>query len=66
MSLSFMVETEGFDLPCGAGHLAALACHRHAIHYRSGSNPLSDAKQKDRQKACPFVLGKSAQKCTKP
>ena len=30
----------GFDLPCGAGRLAALGYPRQPIHYRSGSNPL--------------------------
>ena len=34
-----MAEWVGFDLPCGAGHLAALERPRRSIHYRSGSNP---------------------------
>ena len=51
-----MVETEGFDLPFGAGRLAALERPRRSIHSRSGSNPQLDAKQKDRHKTCLFVL----------
>ena len=34
-----LAEMEGFDLPCGAGRVAALTCPRHVIHYRSRSNP---------------------------
>ena len=34
-----LVETKGFDLPCGAGRVAALTCRRHVIHSRSRSNP---------------------------
>ena len=39
MTALYLVETEGFDLRFGGGHLAALTCPRHVIHYRSGSNP---------------------------
>ena len=35
-----MVETEGFDLRCGAGQVAALERPRRSIHFRSGSNPM--------------------------
>jgi hypothetical protein len=34
-----LVEARGIDLRFGAGRVAALACHRHAIHYRSRSIP---------------------------
>ena len=34
-----LAEDEGFDLPRWAGQVAALACHRHASHSRSRSNP---------------------------
>ena len=36
---SDVAESEGFDLRCGAGRVAALTCHWHVIHYRSRSNP---------------------------
>ena len=36
---------KGFDLRCGAGRVAALACHWHAIHYRSRSNPTEVSKK---------------------
>ncbi len=42
-----MAEAVGFDLPCGAGRLAALGCHRQSIHYRSGSNPFLKYKYKE-------------------
>ena len=38
-SVVFVARLEGFDLPCGAGHLAALERPRRSIHSRSGSNP---------------------------
>ena len=34
-----MAEGAGFDLPCGAGRVAALRRHRRLIHFRSRSNP---------------------------
>jgi hypothetical protein len=34
-----LAQKEGFDLPSGAGRVAALECPRHSIHYRSRSNP---------------------------
>ena len=40
----FLARLEGFDLPCGAGHLAALGCPRQPIHYRSDSNPTMGMK----------------------
>ena len=46
----FFTEAVGFDLLCGAGRLAALECHRHSIHSRSGSNPDSYKKQQPGQK----------------
>ena len=46
-----MAEKEGFDLRCGAGRLAALECHRHSIHFRSGSNPAKQ-KQKHTHRVC--------------
>ena len=36
---SDVAQRVGFDLPCGAGRVAALTCPRHVIHYRSRSNP---------------------------
>ena len=42
----FMADRVGFDLPCGAGRLAALGCPRQPIHYRSGSNPNERSSKK--------------------
>ena len=39
------MQKEGFDLPCGAGRVAALTCPRHVIHYRSRSNPPGNQKE---------------------
>ena len=41
-----MADRVGFDLPCGAGRLAALGCPRQPIHYRSGSNPNERSSKK--------------------
>ena len=51
-----MAQKEGFDLPSGAGRVAALECPRHSIHYRSRSNPRRESKQEDRHKDGPLVL----------
>jgi len=41
----FLAESKGFDLPCAAGQVACLECHRHSIQYRSRPNPLGYKKQ---------------------
>ena len=41
-----MADRVGFDLPCGAGRLAALGWPRQPIHYRSGSNPNERSSKK--------------------
>ena len=51
-----MVESKGFDLPGGAGRLAALECHRHSIYFRSGSNPSKRIKNKPGSKGRICIL----------
>ena len=53
----FMAEGAGFDLPCGAGRVAALRRPRRLIHSRSRSNPdLSIRKQSGTRPDC-FRVG---------
>ena len=34
----FLAREAGLDLPCGAGRVAALTCHRHVIHSRGAAS----------------------------